>query len=753
MNNNLLTVERQLSQAGLLLDNKTVVFNRLQRIAATNHAGKRKPKAGWYILFEYICKNGDVIYSGAYGNHTLNISEKIVQEAREWSQAERDEYHQKMAEQEAAAEQAKREATEACIDKAQKIWPTLQDNAVNEYLNRKQVKGFGVRFCAGKLVVPVYNNGQLVSLQWIQADGSKLFMTGTPKKGAYFLIGKRKGNGSDIAIVEGYATGASIHMATGWTVFVAFDAGNLEAVALQVRQKYQSANIVICADKDESGVGEAKAKLAASAVNAKVLLPIFEANDTESTDFNDLHVKQGIDAVTSQLFKAPVTVINLPTPLSKARTEKQENNQADSRFGRYSLGDLLNNFSLIYNTDTCWDDINHQQMRLSNLRHLVGRNRYKEWDEHDDRNVVKALVFEPSGVTPPNHINLFKGLVMQPSQSGMYGCQKILNHISMLCKHREAEFMWLLKWLAYPLQHLGAKMATSVIMYGKEGPGKSILFEKILGKIYGKYAITIGQPQLESQFTGWQSQKLFALCEEVVSRAEKSHFKGILKHLVTGSDVQVNEKLMPLRTETNHVNFAFLSNSTVPLELDLGDRRYGVLYCGEVPTAQYFIDLFAEIDNGGIEAFYGYLLSLDLGDFSPHTKPIDNLEKQNLVEASLPAPVLFYQEWIDGLLEIPFCSCQKSELFEEFKKWCDRKNEFKKRDRDFTAEMRRYMAEDRKDLTMTGYAADRKTTRIWVTPEDLKHQNSKDYIAVLEKSCKAFTQATKTENVGGHGHE
>lgn len=745
-------VEQQLKQAGLLLDKK-LVFGSLQRIAATNHAGKRKAKSGWYSLFEYTRRNGEVLISGAYGNHSLGISEKIEQEIKEWSKEERDEYRQKMLDQQQAAEKAKQEATDICIDKAQKIWPTLQDSGVNEYLNRKQVKGFGVRFCAGKLVVPVYNNGQLVSLQWIQPDGEKMFMTGTPKKGAYFYIGKRRDKTDVIAIVEGYATGASVYMATGWPVFVAFDAGNLEAVALQVRQKYETARIVICADKDSSGVGQAKANQAAKAVDAEVALPKFASSDTESTDFNDVHVKLGIDALTSQLFKAPVTVINLPAPLSKARTEKQENNQGDSRFGRYDLADLLNNFSLIYNTDTCWDGINDTQMRLSNLRHLVGRNRYKEWDEDDSRKVVKALVFEPSGVIPPNHINLFKGLEIKPSEGGMYGCQKILNHISMLCKHREAEFMWLLKWIAYPLQHLGAKMATSVIMYGKEGPGKSILWEKIVSAIYGKYAITIGQPQLESQFTGWQSQKLLALCEEVVSRAEKSHYKGALKHLVTGGNVQINEKNMPLRCETNHVNFVFLSNSTVPLELDLGDRRYGVLYCGEVPLAQYFIDLFAEIENGGIEAFYGYLLALDLGDFSPHTKPIDNLEKQNLVEASLPAPVLFYQEWVDGLLEIPFCSCQKSELFEEFKKWCDRKNEFKKRDRDFTAEMRRYMAEDRKDLTMTGYAADRKTTRIWVTPEDLKYQNSKDYIAVLEKSCKAFTQATKTETSGGHGHE
>lgn len=275
MSNQLVAVQEQLKQAGLLLD-KSLVFGRLQRVAATNAQGKRKAKSGWYSLFEYVCRNGNVIISGAYGNHSLGISEKIEQEAQEWSAEERAEYRQKMLEQQQAAEQAKQEAIDACIAKAQKIWPTLQDNAVNEYLNRKKVKGFGVRFCAGKLVVPMYNNGQLVSLQWIEADGSKKFMTGTPKKGAYFFISKPQPSSEVIALAEGYATAATIHMATGWPVFVAFDAGNLEPVAQFIRAKWPHAKIVICADKDPSGVGQQKAEKAAIAVNASVVLPNFD---------------------------------------------------------------------------------------------------------------------------------------------------------------------------------------------------------------------------------------------------------------------------------------------------------------------------------------------------------------------------------------------------------------------------------------------------------------------------------------------
>lgn len=275
MSNQLVAVQEQLKQAGLLLD-KPLVFGKLQRIAAINAQGKRKAKSGWYKLKEYHCKNGESFIAGYYGNHSLGISEKIEVDFKEWTAEEKTEYHAQMEADRQAAEQAKQEAIDACIAKAQKIWPTLQDNAVNEYLNRKQVKAFGVRFCAGKLVVPMYNNGQLVSLQWIEADGSKKFMTGTPKKGAYFFISKPQPSSEVIALAEGYATAATIHMATGWPVFVAFDAGNLEPVAQFIRAKWPQTKILICADKDPSGVGQQKAEKAAIAVNASVVLPNFD---------------------------------------------------------------------------------------------------------------------------------------------------------------------------------------------------------------------------------------------------------------------------------------------------------------------------------------------------------------------------------------------------------------------------------------------------------------------------------------------
>lgn len=448
------------------------------------------------------------------------------------------------------------------------------------------------------------------------------------------------------------------------------------------------------------------------------------------SDFNDLQATQGIDAVRSQLFAA------LEQTPSRTQPDRVPQNLPPKQFARYSHEDLVRNFALIYGTDTVWDYTENLQMRLSHLRHIVGREAYKLWDENPARMIKRGLCFEPNGQMAANYINLFRGFEHARGTIGARGCERILDHVFNLCGQREAEFRYLLNWIAYPLQNAGAKMDSSVIMYGAEGPGKSVLWEQVIAKIYGDYSITIGQAQLESQFTGWQSSKLFALCEEVVSRAERSQHKGQLKHLVTGRTVLINEKNLPLREETNHINFVFLSNSTIPLELDMGDRRYLVLYCGNVPQGDYFKELFKEINNGGVAEFYEYLMQLDLSNFNQHSRPPLNQDKQNLIDASLPSPILFINEWRAGHLDIPYCTCTRSDLFDEFTRWCERTNEFKKRDRDFVAEVRRVLQEGRHDLALA--SINRKTHRVWITEDDAKYALDKDYIKRIEESCLRF---------------
>ena len=62
-------------------------------------------------------------------------------------------------------------------------------------------------------------------------------------------------NSNQVIVCEGYATGASIHEATGQAVAVAFNAGNLQAVAVALRAKYPCLTITIASDDDWKTAG------------------------------------------------------------------------------------------------------------------------------------------------------------------------------------------------------------------------------------------------------------------------------------------------------------------------------------------------------------------------------------------------------------------------------------------------------------------------------------------------------------------
>lgn len=199
--------------------------------------------------------------------------------------------------------------------------PAPSDHA---YLARKGIEPGSLRVTptGAELIVPLINtSGEIRSLQYISGDGSKRFEPGGQKRGNFHLIGadintdgKNLAQG-EILLAEGYATGASLHTATGKPVAVAFDSGNLLSVAQNIREKFPNAAITICADNDHAhthtrngvteryNVGVEKAREAAHAVGGKVVIPDFTDADKARglTDFNDLHSSRDSIEVCRQI--------------------------------------------------------------------------------------------------------------------------------------------------------------------------------------------------------------------------------------------------------------------------------------------------------------------------------------------------------------------------------------------------------------------------------------------------------------------
>ena len=258
-------------------------------------------------------KIGSLVALAVQAGYRSNGCAKPVDPAeRERIAAERAE---RLAREAAAAERDAAEAAEL----AAAIW-TAAVASGHPYLTRKQVEGYGTRVAAAielpfvddetgeigtmtvrnALLIPVYQGPRhLCGLQYITADGKKLPIRGTPMRGGYMVIG-RPVRGGVVVICEGWATGASIHAATGYCVVVAFNAGNLKPVAEKIRAAMPDAQLCIAADDDattKGNPGYRAANAAALAVGALVVYPLWAGGRGDGTDFNDLQIAEGVEAV------------------------------------------------------------------------------------------------------------------------------------------------------------------------------------------------------------------------------------------------------------------------------------------------------------------------------------------------------------------------------------------------------------------------------------------------------------------------
>ena len=136
--------------------------------------------------------------------------------------------------------------------RAAELWGRGRVAWEHPYLARKGVRQHGLKVLDGLLLVPVRIDGALSSLQTIDAEGNKRFLPGGRVVSGLHLIGKPK---ALVYVVEGFATGASVHEATGKAVAVGFDCGNLRSVALAVHSKYPGSQIVVVADDDHETLG------------------------------------------------------------------------------------------------------------------------------------------------------------------------------------------------------------------------------------------------------------------------------------------------------------------------------------------------------------------------------------------------------------------------------------------------------------------------------------------------------------------
>lgn len=271
--------------------------------------------------------------AGFYGDFSTGYSSTWFKD-KNISASDRKQYGKKIQKAKEEAALRLKKDHESASTEASSIWKKATPEIGNhKYLQTKCVKPHGIRTNGFELVIPMYSDDNLWSVQTIDPAGKKRFHKGGKKQGCYYPRGKLD---NILCLTEGFATAATIREVTGYAVACCFDSGNLKPVAVTIRKKHPDIKIIICADNDqfsEINTGVTEGIKASHEVNAYLAIPEFNDTKTKPTDFNDLYRLEGKE------------------PVMKTIKDSLNVNQPDTAFNELKIfsDDLLPVQSLPYN--------------------------------------------------------------------------------------------------------------------------------------------------------------------------------------------------------------------------------------------------------------------------------------------------------------------------------------------------------------------------------------------------------------------
>jgi putative DNA primase/helicase len=673
MANSVDDVLQQMLERGMELPPKQLVPDG-KKVTWAGDARRPNKKNAWCVLHEWASpKTHKTFVVGRYGIRDENWQVEPTQ--TEWSPAEKTAWLERRKQLEKEAADDRQSVSAECRTKADKIWQRAPTEGASEYLQRKKVGAYGVRFAFGKVLVPVSDLADVLhGLQWIAADGGKVFGTGTVKEGHFHLIGAVSDT-LPVLFAEGYASGASVYMASSWPTVVCFDAGNILPVMAAWRKLYPEHKFIVAADDDRhlvrrlcerlqsAGVGakqgdfaksagglrdmrwelpdgrvvdlkaryakdradvwhiegsltadgvthilkienagRAKGFAAARRHDARVLLPRFADRADVGTDFNDLHVGEGLEVVRTQLLAEPeekATRKNAPPP-------GEGGPNAASRGGgglhfpyltdKWEVKGIRENVYYALREDAVLCDLvryNDFSQRIDKARPAPWGGEPGPWLPMDDLRLANYLGAS-HGLLVGNPITIEQA-VMMAAQDSRYnpvrddmeavewdGIPRVRHWMVDCLGAEESDYVaaasqYFLISLVARVFEPGCQMDYMLVLQGGQGEGKSSVLQVLGGGYYAGGSFRIGD---KDSLQALQGRLIFNFNElDALSRVENSAIKGFITERTDhfrppyAKSFQGFPRNCVLTGDTNQGEF--LRDAT-------GDRRFWVVHVSAI---------------------------------------------------------------------------------------------------------------------------------------------------------------------------
>jgi hypothetical protein len=242
------------------------------------------------------------------------------------------------------------------------------------------------------------------------------------------------------------------------------------------------------------------------------------------------------------------------------------------------------------------------------------------WITHKKRRQYEGVAFLPAGEITNGHLNLWKGWGVTPKEGD---CSIFLDHLQrVICSGNEDHANYLVNWMADAVQNPAERPGICVVFRGQQGAGKGMVLS-YFSPIFGSHYKSVTNPaHLSGKFNAHLASTLLLFADEAFNVRNKQA-EGTLKALITEPEFMMEQKGIDATEKRNMLRIIMSSNNDWVVPADGGDRRFFVLDVSNqmVGKYDYFQGLVRERDNGGIEAFFHYLLQRDLSKVNLRAVP------------------------------------------------------------------------------------------------------------------------------------
>jgi len=247
----------------------------------------------------------------------------------------------------------------------------------------------------------------------------------------------------------------------------------------------------------------------------------------------------------------------------------------------------------------------------------------KWWLEHEKRRTFQSIMYRPdiAGdiiiIKGQQHFNLWRGYGVEPIHKEN-GWSLLREHVrTVLVNGDAASFDYIVKWLAWTVQHPELVPGVAVVLRGDKGVGKGCL-GRAMRRLFGQHGIQITSSEhLTGRFNGHLRDVSFLFADEAIAPDDKQA-EARLKGLITEPQLFIEDKGEKAIPAPNHLHILVASNELRPVNATDDERRYAIFEAAATTYDKPYWDaLYGQLDDGGYAAMLYDLLYMGLDDWHP----------------------------------------------------------------------------------------------------------------------------------------